>query len=187
MLVYIFGAKSSPSCANFCLRQTALNFEHLYDSSILEIVCNNFHVDDFLFSVSSVEEAISAQKSLCELLRRRSFHLRKWLSNNEQVIKAIPDSERATLVNNYSFDVSSHERVLGVNWDLKEDQFTFFINLLHNSFTKRGVLSTIASLYDPLGFVSPVVLETKVFLQGLIRRKAEWEGKITSSEVRKVV
>ena len=116
------------------------------------------------------------------LLRRRGFHLRKWLSNNEQVITAIPDSERARLVNNYSFDESSHERVLGVNWDIKEDQFTFFINLPHNPFTKRGVLSTIASLYDPLGFVSPVVLEAKVFLQGLTRRKAGWDEEITSSE-----
>ena len=182
MLVHIFGAKSLPSCANFCLRQTALDFAHLYDSTILEIVRNNFYVDDCLFSVSSVEEAISAQRSLCELLRRRGFHLRKWLSNNEQVIKAIPDSERARLVNNYSSDVSSHERILGVNWDTKEDQFTFFINLPHKPFTKRSVLSTIASLYDPLGFVSQVVLEAKVFLQGLTRRKAGWDEEITSSE-----
>ena len=62
MLVHIFGAKSSPSCANFCLQQTALDFAHLYDPTILEIVCNNFYVDDCLFSVSSVEEAISAQR-----------------------------------------------------------------------------------------------------------------------------
>ena len=168
MLVHIFGAKSSPSCTNFCLRQTALDFVHLYDPTILEIVCNNFYVDDCLFSVLSVE-AISTQRSLCELLRRHGFHLRKWLSNNEQVIKAIPDSERARLVNNYSLDVSLHEQVLGVNWDIKEDQFTFFINLPHNPFTKHGVLSTIASLYGPLSFVSPVVLEAKVFLQGLTR------------------
>ena len=77
MLVDIFGAKSSPSFANFCLRQIALEFAHLYDPIALEIVHNNFYVDDCLFSVSLVEEAISAQKSLCELLRRRGFHLRK--------------------------------------------------------------------------------------------------------------
>ena len=181
MLVYIFGAKSSPSCATFCLRQTALDFAHLYDPTIFKIVRNNFYVDG-LFLVSSVEEAISAQRSLCELLRRRGFHLRKWLSNNEQVIKSTPDSERATLLNNYSFDVSSQERVFGVNWDIKENQFTFFINLPSDPFTKRGVLSTIASLYDPLCFVSPVVLKAKVFLQGLTKRKARWDEEITSSE-----
>ena len=87
MLEHIFGAKSSPSCANFCMQQTALYFAHLYDPTILEIVCNNFYADDCLFSVSSVEKAISAQKSLCKLLRKHGFHLRKWLSNNEQVMK----------------------------------------------------------------------------------------------------
>ena len=185
MLVHIFGAKSSPNSANFCLRQSALEFAHLYDPTILEIVRNYFYMDDCLFLVSSVEKAISAQRSLCELLRRRGFHLRKWLSNNKQVIKAIPDNERATLANNYSFDVSSHERVLGVNWDIKEDQFTFFINLTHNPFTKRGVLSTIASLYDPFGFVFAVVSEAKVFLQGLIRRKVGCDEEITGSESEK--
>ena len=74
---------------------------------------------------------------------------------------------------------------MGVNWDIKEDQFTFFINLPHNPVTKRGVLSTIASLYDPLGFVSPVVLEAKMFLQGLTRRKAGWDEEIISSELEK--
>ena len=84
MLVHIFGAKSSPSCANFCLRQTTLDFAHLYDPTILEIVLNNFYMDDCLFSVSSVEEAISAQRSLCVLLGRRGFHLKKWLLNKKQ-------------------------------------------------------------------------------------------------------
>ena len=64
MLVHFFGVKSSPSCANFFLRQNALDFAHFYNPTILEIVRDNFYVDDCLFSVSSVEEPISAQKAL---------------------------------------------------------------------------------------------------------------------------
>ena len=115
MLVHNFGANSSPSCANFRLRQTALDFAHLYNPTLLKIVHNNFYVNNCLFSVSSVEEAISAQKLLCELFRRRGFHLRKWLSNNEQILKTILDSKRTTLINNYFFDEGSHKRVLVVN------------------------------------------------------------------------
>ena len=177
ILEHIFDAKSSPSCANFCLQQTALYFPQLCNPTIQEIVRNNFYMDDFLFSISSVDEAISAQKSICELLRRRSFHLRKWQSNN---------SEPTALVNNnYSFDVSSHERVLDINWDINEDRFRFFINLPYNPFTKRGVLFTIASLYDPLGFIYSVVLKVKVFLQVLTRRKMGLDEEITSSELEK--
>ena len=104
MLVNIFGAKPSPSFANFRLQQTALDFAHLYNPTILKIVHNNFYVNDCLFSVSSVEEAISTQKLLCKLFKKHGFHLRKWLPNNEQIIKTIPDSKRAKLVFNYFFD-----------------------------------------------------------------------------------
>ena len=34
MIVHPFGATSSPSCANFCLKQTAREFGHLYPSMI---------------------------------------------------------------------------------------------------------------------------------------------------------
>ena len=97
MVVNIFGAKPSPSYANFCLQQTALDCAHLYYPTILNIVHNNFYVNNCLFSVSSVEEAIFTQKLLCKLFKRLGFHVqRKWLSNNKQIIKTIPDSKRAT-------------------------------------------------------------------------------------------
>ena len=73
MVVNIFGAKSSPSYANCWLRQTALDCAHLYNTTILEIIHNNFYVNNCLFSVSSVEEAISAQTLLCKLLKRVVF------------------------------------------------------------------------------------------------------------------
>ena len=38
MVVHPFGATSSPSCANFCLKQTAREFGHLYPSMISEAV-----------------------------------------------------------------------------------------------------------------------------------------------------
>ena len=34
MLVYIFGAKSSPTCANFALKQTAAKFGHLFEPNM---------------------------------------------------------------------------------------------------------------------------------------------------------
>ena len=56
---------------------------------------------------------------------------------------------------------------LGCKLGHKRRQIYVFIYLAYNPFTKRGMLSTIASLYDPLGFICPVVLESKVLLQGL--------------------
>ena len=56
MMVHIFGATSSLACASFCLKQTAIDFGHLFDPKIAKIVQNNFCVDDCLASVSSVLE-----------------------------------------------------------------------------------------------------------------------------------
>ena len=81
MLVHLFGATSSPSCANFSLRQTAIEFGHLYKPVISSIINNNFYVDDCLVSLPSVEDAIYVYNSLTSILARRGFHLTKWIAN----------------------------------------------------------------------------------------------------------
>ena len=164
MNVNIFGAKSSPCCANFCLRQTAVQFGHLYDPPISKFIRNSFYVDDCLVSVSTVREAILAQKYLREILAKRGFRLRKWISNNDEVLRAIPESECST-ARGHALDDTIRERLLGMLWKLKEDSFTFEVNLPRRSHTRRGILSALSSLYDPLGFVSPVILEEKLLLQ----------------------
>ena len=185
MLVHIFGAKSSPSCANFCLLQTANEFGHLYPPSISEIVHKNFYVDDCLVSLPSVDEAITIQKNLCDLLAKRGFRLRKWISNNDDVLNSIPDSEKSTSTLGHALEDSTKERLLGMLWKLKEDNFTFEVNLPQRPLTRRGILSALSSLYDPLGFVAPVVLEGRLILQSLCKRKAEWDEEITSHEAEK--
>ena len=57
------------------------------------------------------------------------------------------------------------------------------MNLREFSNTKRSVLSTIASLYDPLGFVSPIVLEPKLLFQQLCRQKFGWNEDISGPEL----
>ena len=57
--VHIFGAKSSPMCANFSLKQMAAEFEHLFEPNMSEIVNSHFYVDNFM-SLPSVAEAVTA-------------------------------------------------------------------------------------------------------------------------------
>ena len=46
-------------------------------------------------------------------------------------------------------------------------------------------MSTIASLYDPLGFVCPIVLESKLLFQQLCRQKFGWDVSISDPELEK--
>ena len=64
MTVHLFGARSSPICATFCLRQTAKKFGKHFNPCVAAIVLNNFYVDDCLFSVENEEVAISIVNNL---------------------------------------------------------------------------------------------------------------------------
>ena len=60
------------------------------------------------------------------------------------------------------------QRSLGVFWDLETDAFTVKVSLPEKPFTRRGVLSIVNSVYDPLGSAVPVMLEGRKKLQQLV-------------------
>lgn len=45
-------------------------------------------------------------------------------------------------------------------------------------YTKRVILSTISSIFDPLGLVGPVVVKSKIILQHLWQQKILWDDVI---------
>ena len=86
MLVNLFGAKSSPSCANFALLRTAEDSANDFDPSMTDIVKKNFNVDDCLKSVPDEQKGVEVATKLPELLNRGGFRLTKWVSNSTAVI-----------------------------------------------------------------------------------------------------
>lgn len=41
--------------------------------------------------------------------------------------------------------------------------------------TRRGILSIVSSIYDPLGFVSPLILKAKIILRDLCKKGLDWD------------
>ena len=96
---HIFGATSSPSVVNFCLKKTAM-MEVQQNSEVENVIDRNMYVDDLIKSTETAADAISLANKVSEELNKGGFHLTKWCSNDQSVIAAIPESERAkTLVN----------------------------------------------------------------------------------------
>ena len=54
----------------------------------------------------------------------------------------------------------------------------FRIELKDKPLPRRGILSTVSSVYDPLGIVSPVILVGKQILQDLCRRNVDWDDPV---------
>ena len=171
MQVHLFGATSSPSCYQFCLLESANDQVEDVDEATLEIVRNNFYMDDCLFSLSCQDEAIRLVHQLSKLLKNRGFHLRKWLGNDQKVLLTIPNADlfKACLSLPSSDQVS--EKILGVVWNFETDWFEFNVSIKEKPLTRRGLLSVESSLFDPLGFAAPVILLAKLLLQDLCRKK----------------
>lgn len=65
-------------------------------------------------------------------------------------------------------DELTAQRSLGVFWGLERDVFTYKVSVTDRPFTRRGVLSLVNSIYDPLGLAAPVLLEGRLLLQELV-------------------
>ena len=184
MRVHLFGGASSPSCANFALKKTAQDNKTEFDLETIKTVECNFYVDDRLKSVSSKELAVNLSSQLCELLARGGFKLTKWLSNSRKFIESLPASERAAQVRDLDFEKLPVERALGVQCNISSDQFGFRIVIKDRAVTRRGILSIVSSVYDPLGFVAPFILNAKLILQDLCRKKLDWDDVIPEDIMR---
>jgi hypothetical protein len=176
MLVHLFGATSSPSCANVALRRTAEDNRHLFRPDVCEMISSNFYVDDFLKSVSSKEQALSLVHEVTELCSKGGFKLTKWISNNRDVIQAVPVDERAKELK--TLDLTKDDlpagRALGVKWCIESDCFGFKVICQNVPPSRRRLLSIVSSIFDPLGLVSPFTMRAKIFLQSLCKQGVPW-------------
>ena len=105
--------------------------------------------------------------------------LHKIISNNKEVLKAIPAEERAKDVKDFDFETDHlpMERALAVTWCVENGHFKFIIELRDRPLTRRGTL-TVSSIYDPNGFVGPVTLKGKQILQQMRRDGQDWDSPI---------
>ena len=102
------------------------------------------------------------------------------MSNSKDVIRRILESDKADGVKELDLDLNSLplERALGVQWCIESDCFQFNIVLQDKPCTTRGILSTISSIFDPLGFIALLLLDGKSILQELSCLDVSWDDPI---------
>ena len=76
------------------------------------------------------------------------------------------------------------QRVLGVRWNFVQDELIFDLNelaiLVKKTLpTKRQIVAITTKLYDPLGFISPVVIHFKILFQAMCISKIGWDEPFT--------
>ena len=104
---------------------------------------------------------------------------RKCISNSPKVIAATPEDYRATQLN-VSGGQGPVIKALWLSWKSKDGVLSISTADVPPDLplTKRNVLRQIASVFDPLGLVSPFVITAKIPLQELWTRGYDWDDVI---------
>ena len=162
------------ACSPFLLNATIRHHLSLYDDSVPSIVelKDNLYVDDFLTGADSREEVCELQKTSCAIMAEAGMELAKWRCSdgphNGQVLSGL------TLDHEDGPDVCT---VLGVAWAPPQDVFMFVRAPLPGDLvvTKRVLLSIIARIFDPVGFIAPVIMTAKILFQQLWKLGIQWD------------
>ena len=178
MTVHLFGNGPSPAVATWGMRRSADDGEEVFGADAKNFVYRNFYVDDGLVSRTKATEVTTLIKNTQGMLATSNIRLHKVISNSVEVMEAFPADDRASEVKelDLSRDPLPAQRSLGVCWDLEDDSFTFKVTIPEKPFTRRGVLSVINSIYDPMGLAVPVTLKGKLLLQSLVIMGKERNG-----------
>ncbi|XP_069109740.1 uncharacterized protein [Argopecten irradians] len=177
MCKHVFGNSPSPAVATYGLRKTVQETENTFGGDVTDFVTKNFYVDDGLTSVPTAQEAVSLLNRTKEALSTGNIRLHKFTSNCEDVLNAMPADDLAGEFRKIEIGTESlpSQRSLGLCWELETDVFTFNISTETKPYTRRGVLSTINSLYAPLGFLSPVTVKGKILLRNMVVGTVDWD------------
>ncbi|XP_049865523.1 uncharacterized protein LOC126366459 [Pectinophora gossypiella] len=172
-----YGVSSSPYLAIRTLHQLADDHCAQWPRAA-EIIKHDTFMDDITVGAPSVEEAIELKNELVKLLDCAKFELRKWSSNSPEFLSQLP-SEHCQIPKPFCDNSNQHTlKILGIQWDPTQDNFTYSASQLDSKCTKRSILSNVARIYDPLGWLTPVVLIAKLLIQDLWRRQLDWDESV---------
>ena len=100
----------------------------------------------------------------------------------------IPESERAKSVVNLELEQLPTESALGLKWNIEEDEFVWEVmekmlqRVSQKPVTRRGFVSAVFSLFDPLGFIAPYAMKAKLLLQTPSRKRLGWDDTLEETD-----
>lgn len=166
-----YGTASAPYLATRCLKQVGLNCK---DPKISNIIIHDFYVDDLITGGDEIGETLYIREQVTAELASACMPLRKWRSNNPQLLCDPNEPSVEVTIGN-----TEPSKTLGLGWHSVSDEFYFPIssNIAMGN-TKRDILSVIAQIFDPLGLLSPCIIQMKIILQKLWLQRLAWDEEL---------
>lgn len=163
MCVHVFCNSPSPAVASYGLRKNEENAK----TNVNDFVNKKFYVDDGLVSLPESNDAINLMKRTQSWLKTANLRLHKIASNSKEVMRIFLEEDLQSGLKSLNLDEEQlpTNQSLGLLWDLHSDCFRFNIELEPKPYTRRGLLSTLNSVFDALGFAAPVIICGKILLR----------------------
>ena len=186
--VHWFGARSSPGVAVFALKflaELGLKNGALTEEEA-EFIRESFYIDDGLHSLPNEVRVITLIKKIVSFLRTHGVEVHKINSNSSEVKNAFKMQSEEEVV---SLDPNTTPGALGVVWDTVSDTFSVKLDIPERPFTRRGILATTNTIFDPLGIASPIVLGARIFQRKIltkkpIQEKGDWDTPLPEEDKR---
>ena len=191
----VFGLTCSPAILESIMRKHLKKYKE-EEPALVEVLLNDFYVDNLISGANNVEEAVDVFLKSRRIFREGHFNLRQWKSNNNEFLKYVDSTlavdakihshEETFASENLNPVVSScdiaYDKVLGIGWDTRKDEFVIDLSFLKqvasDRLRKRDLLHVIGRIYDPLGILCPIIIFPKLLFQKVCRSKAHWNSPI---------
>ena len=144
-----FGVISSP----FLLGATIDSHLESYKTVLTERLKRDIYVDNLITGTETTKDAV--HHSIKHIFQEASMSTRVWISNDESVNKEFGPVDRLK---------EENVNVLGYTWNIKNDTISLKQKpnqLQSEQLTKRVILKELASVFDPSGLFSPILLSGK--------------------------
>ena len=132
-------------------------------------------MDNVITGENSTNEAVTFYHEAKLIFQNASMNLREWISNCEDFLSNIPQIDRVK---------EKNVKILGMCWNTCSDSLTITglpTIQLKVTITKRDVLSMIIAIFDPLGYLCPVIIKAKIFMQQLWEKNMSWDDPLPTS------
>ena len=182
----IFGLNSSPLLLNGTLKVyfSKLLQQQIYEIFILEKLLRDLYVDDLASSFKEEKQAFRFYETSKDILSIGGFELRKWNTNCEHLQDFINNDTKEAI------DENCIKKILGLDWNITSDEFMFYFTDIINTasnlpITKRNVLKLSSMFFDPLGLISPIVLQMKILFKEACALKCTWDDVLNDKSIEK--
>jgi hypothetical protein len=188
-----FGDKPAGAIASLALKKTAEMQQNTHPRAANMIIRNSY-VDDIVDSFDDLENAKKATKQASQILATGNFKIKEWTMSADKVekIKMFEDQEE-------------HSKVLGIGWSTESDTLSYEVKInfskkkrrlrtepnlteqniidhIPQQLTRRMILSQVNGIFDPLGLVSPFVVNAKILLRRVADYSAGWDDPVSEAD-----